>query len=183
MDNEKIFSAKTARAKGLKRYFSGEPCKRGHVAERQASNNECVECRREDYEAWSVNRVRKPKTPKSKKPKAPDYFKESYFVGPPCPRALRHYNPTYSGWKNARNRCYTKTHKSYPNYGGRGITMCERWATFKNFLEDMGECPPGMSLDRYPDVNGNYEPGNCRWATAKQQANNRRPRKLSPADN
>jgi hypothetical protein len=62
----------------------------------------------------------------------------------------------------------------YPLYGGRGIQVCDRWKSFGNFLEEMGERPEGMSLDRYPNPNGNYEPGNCRWATAKAERHNRR---------
>jgi hypothetical protein len=57
-------------------------------------------------------------------------------------------------------------------YADRGIAVCDRWKTFENFLADMGEAPPSMSLDRYPDFNGNYEPSNCRWATAQQQGRN-----------
>lgn len=82
--------------------------------------------------------------------------------------------PTYASWLDARKRCFRPQNKSYPNYGGRGITMCERWAaSFTAFLEDMGEAPAGHTIDRL-NVDGNYEPGNCRWATKAEQARNRR---------
>jgi hypothetical protein len=74
---------------------------------------------------------------------------------------------------------YNPNHESFPNYGGRGITVCGRWrSSFVNFLADMGATPPGKTLDQWPHKNGNYEPGNVRWATPKEQGRNRRSTKL-----
>lgn len=75
-------------------------------------------------------------------------------------------------WSSMRSRCYNKNNLKYPRYGGRGIIVCERWNEFINFYNDMGACPEGYSLDRI-DVNGNYEPANCRWVDQKTQQNNR----------
>lgn len=92
-------------------------------------------------------------------------------------------SPEYIAWAQAKNRCRSQSDPQWENYGGRGIEMCDRWAdSFEAFLSDMGARPEGLmpsgravySIDRYPDNNGNYEPGNCRWATAKQQSENQR---------
>lgn len=85
-------------------------------------------------------------------------------------------SPTYQSWTSMRDRCTNKNHPAYRNYGGRGIVICERWKGdlgFKSFLENMGIRPDGTSLDRI-DVNGNYEPQNCRWLAIDKQNSNRR---------
>lgn len=72
-----------------------------------------------------------------------------------------------------RQRCLNPNATGYDRYGGCGISVCDRWGSFENFLADMGERPEGTTLDRFPNPGGDYEPGNCRWATAKEQRSNR----------
>ena len=89
-----------------------------------------------------------------------------------CPHGMCN-SRTYRIWQGMKARCLNSDNRAYPQYGGAGITVCERWLkSFQSFISDMGECPPDHSIDRFPDQRGNYEPGNCRWATRIQQQRN-----------
>lgn len=91
-----------------------------------------------------------------------------------------HTTRTYRIWVAMRTRCNNHNQPGYCNWGGRGIKVCSEWDDFSVFLRDMGECPAGQSIDRYPNNDGNYEKGNCRWATALEQRMNQRLRTHCP---
>lgn len=94
-------------------------------------------------------------------------------------KPLRHglsYTPEYRAWQTMRQRCTNPNNHAYPSYGGRGITICDRWLNNPQaFIDDMGPKPtPKHEIDRFPNNDGNYEPDNCRWATRKENDRNRR---------
>lgn len=100
-----------------------------------------------------------------------------WMTSPGAPRTTTHgawLTPEWYSWSCMKQRVLNPNRKGYKDYGGRGITICPQWRhSFSQFLADMGPRPKGTSLDRI-DVDGNYEPGNCRWATRKEQQNNQR---------
>lgn len=85
----------------------------------------------------------------------------------------KNLSPTYVSWASMQTRCTNENSRNFKHYGGRGISVCDRWKSFENFLADMGERPDGMSIDRI-DVDGNYEPSNCKWSNQSEQVKNQR---------
>jgi hypothetical protein len=81
--------------------------------------------------------------------------------------------PENHSWQSMIQRCTNPNHKAWPEYGGIGVKVCDRWRTFETFYADLGPRPAGTTLGRFGDI-GNYEPGNCKWMTGEEQAANRR---------
>jgi hypothetical protein len=112
------------------------------------------------------------------------YVRAGYHKSCGCSRVTGIVNSQYrhgmshtsihNTWMSMKQRCFDVNCPAYSDYGGRGITVCERWMVFENFFEDVGSPPDGMTLDRFPNNDGNYEPGNVRWATKIEQGINRR---------
>ena len=145
----KIIRYSEARALGLQLYYTGKPCKNGHIAQRFTSSATCKACSDETNARFKAR------------------------------------NPLAGTYAHMIDRCTNEESPDYANYGGRGITVCDRWLDaetgYSAFCTDMAEKPVGFSLDRI-DNDGNYEPGNCRWADSVTQTRNQRHTKIKGED-
>ena len=126
-----------------------------------------------EVDSWSLRKNRTKSCGCNRGLALPDQTKHGYYN-----------SRTYHTWEGMKQRCQNPNATRYESYGAVGVSVCERWQKFENFLEDMGERPKGKTLDRI-DPFGNYEPSNCRWATYKEQVHNQRrstaPEEVSPS--